>query len=197
MKTNDNGIRVDLKYKQDVEMEDDGSEQETKTSFKIWFADLIEYVKKSTEDTNGTDGSSDENVNMAYDWEQDEVVQTIPLTAWGDINGVIDDDEGIISYFTAHTSLGDVGSILFNFTLTRQDQADSLLTANSMKIDVKIVDFPWTRTDSYLALLTTVDSKTKVKMEYDEEATVVTNNDGNSKKTKDVGKFQETLVEAM
>ena len=75
------------------------------------------------------------------------------------------------------------GSTSFNFTISRSDR-DEHITANSLKIDVKIIDFPWARADSYVALISTTESKKKVKVEYDDQATA--SKGGKSKRTKEV-----------
>lgn len=137
------------------------------------FENLVEYVKGP--------GDSD---TEAFDWDQDEIIQTIPLTGWDSIPAVASDAAGVVSYFTASTSdMEGGGSASFNFTVSRAD-VDEHISANSMKIDVLIVDFPWMRSDSYVALMSTLESKKKVKMEYDNAATV--SEGGRSKKTKDV-----------
>lgn len=53
-----------------------------------------------------------------------------------------------------------------------------------MKIDVKIIDFPWARADSYVAPISTTESKKKVKVGYDDQATA--SKGGKSKRTKEV-----------
>ena len=171
VKTTDEGIRVKLEYKQEIETETE--ETETKTKFELIFGSLVEYVK-------GPGASESE----AYDWDQDEIIQTIPLTGWNAIPAVASDADGVISYFTASTNaMEGPGSASFNFTISRAD-IDEHITANSMKIDMKIVDFPWQRTDSYVALMSTLESTKKVKVEYDDKATI--SETGRSKKAKDV-----------
>lgn len=171
VKTTDEGIRVKLEYKQEIETETE--ETETKTKFELIFGSLVEYIK-------GPGGSESE----AFDWDQDEIIQTIPLTGWNDIPAVASDAGGILSFFTASTdAMEGPGSAAFNFTVSRAD-IDEHITANSMKIDMKIIDFPWQRTDSYVALMSTLESKKKVKVEYDDRAIV--SETGKSKKAKDV-----------
>ena len=153
-----------MEYKTEVETE--GTETESKTKFDLLFLNLVEYVK----------GSNDTN-SEAYDWGADEIVQTIPLTQWQDISGVMDDELGIVSYFSATTmDISDLGgSATFNFTVARADQGEHI-TANSMKIDVHILDFPWTRSDSYVALMSTLESKLKVKVDYETQSNEPVNN---------------------
>lgn len=164
VKTTNKGIKVQIEYKQKVETDD--TETETKTDFELLFESLVEYVKGPN--SAGSGSLEDE----AYDWDQDEILQTIPLNNWNDISAIADDEDGIISYFSANTSAGAIGSATFNFTISRADQSEHI-TANSMKIDVLIVNFPWLRSNSYVALISTVESKRKVKMEYNDEATTM------------------------
>ena len=178
VKTTDEGIKINLEYKQEIETEFD--EMESKTKFELRFESLVEYRKGSASPTS--DGTE------AYDWENDEILQTIPLTGWDDIPAVVNDGAGVVSYFTASTSALNMdgsgsGSVSFNFTVSRANQ-DEHLTANSMKIDMLILDFPWTSTDSYVALMSTLESEKKVKVEYDDEATI--SESGKAKKAKDV-----------
>lgn len=183
VKTTDKGIRVDIEYEQEIKTAD--IETETETKFDLLFENLVEYVKASGSGTGTeTEGGDSEETSEAYDWDQDTILQTIPLSGWDAIPGIVNDDGGVVSYFTATTSSGmNAGSIAFNFTISRAEEGERL-TANRIKIDVLILDFPWTRSDSYLALLSTVESKKKVEMTYDEEATVST--DGKAKKARDV-----------
>lgn len=176
VKTTDEGIRVEIEYEQEVKTED--LETETETKFKLLFESLVEYVKSDGSETEVDD--EDEN-SQAFDWDKDEIIQIVPLSSWDAIPGIVNDSEGVVSYFTASTtSRRNVGSVAFNFTISRATQ-DEILTSNSMKIDVLITDFPWTRSDSYVALLSTIESKKKVEMEYDDDATV---SRGKSKKVK-------------
>ena len=165
-----------MEYKNEIQMDD--TETETKTKFELLFQELVEYVKSpdSEEDSD------------AYDWDQDEIVQSFPLTQWTEIPGI--NDDGVEAYFTATSVSVGGGTAAFNFTISRADQGERL-TANSMKIDVNIVDFPWSRSDSYVALLSSLESEKKVKVEYETEATV-----GKGKKAKDVSiSFGEDMAE--
>ena len=178
VKTTDKGIRVEIEYEQEVKTED--LETETETKFKLLFESLVEYVKSNGSETGVDD--EDEN-SQAFDWDRDEIIQSVPLASWDAIPGIMNDSEGVVSYFTASTTSGPkVGSVAFNFTISRATR-DERLTSNSMKIDVLITDFPWTRSDSYVALLSTIESKKKVEMEYDDDATI---SRGKSRKVQDV-----------
>jgi hypothetical protein len=173
IRTAKEGIRVKIEYEQEVDTVDGRSE--TGTEFELVFDRLIEYTKGvqgTSESSNGGD-----LVSEAYDWEADEVVQTIGLERWSDITQISNDANQNVSFFTATTSLPSelgataAGTILFNFTISQADQSEQI-TANTMKIDVRILNFPWARQDSYVALTSTVESKKKVKLDYNRDATV-------------------------
>ena len=46
---------------------------------------------------------------------------------------------------------------------------DEQITANSIKADVRIVDFPWTQSNSYVALLSDVESELEVDIDQEED----------------------------
>ena len=58
-------LGVTVEYEQEIENE--MMESETETQFDIFFTSLVEYAKSPNSFENG------------YDWENDEVVQTIPM----------------------------------------------------------------------------------------------------------------------
>jgi hypothetical protein len=184
VETSKEGIKVSIDYKQEVEVED--SKNKTETEFQLEFESIIEYVKgQQTQRWGFSNGVSTE----AYDWSTDEIIQVIPLKNWDHIPGIISDPDGVVSYFTATAALvspsmavGPTGKMHFNFTVSEAN-IDEHITANSMKIDVQILDFPWQRSNSYVALMSSVDSKKKVQMEYNNEAFV---SGGKSKLTQEV-----------
>jgi hypothetical protein len=100
---------------------------------------------------------------MAYDWGNDTIVQTLSLADWESFFEVTDIANGDVSHFSVSSfffSLG--GHVDFNFTVSRASQQnENNMTANKMKIDFSLVDFPWVRDDTYDALLTAVTSKQK------------------------------------
>ena len=170
VRTTNNGIRVKIQYKQEVEEND--VETKSETEFEVIFETLVEYVKGDPEDES-----------EAYNWDQDQIIQTVPLREWSDIPGILID--GDVFYFTASTAPSTMngGITSFNFTVS-QANANEKITANSMKIDVKINNFQWSQSDSYLALMSTVESQKKVKVEYDDEATA--SKGSRSKKTEEI-----------
>lgn len=157
------GIEVKVEYEKEFEemQPAEGEEEisgESETEFEIVFESIIEYAKNTSSGT--VEGE-------AYDWELDEVVQSLDLQGWAEFGAVTNDTTNTISYFSA-TTADQVAS--FNFTISRANQGEKL-TANTMKIDLHIIDFPWMRNDTYLALTSSVKSKSKVDMKYDDEAT--------------------------
>ena len=160
------GICVKVEYKQDYS-EDEGfffqDIDEVATQFEVMFDRLVEYSK-----TNINLGRRRSDEEQAYDWSTDTVLQTVSLTEWGNFSIVQHDEGKVVSYFSIQ-SLDNF--TLFNFTISRADMGEKV-TANSMKVDVLITNFPWMRNDTNLALLSSVKSKLKIKMAYDEEATI-------------------------
>ncbi|CAB9499278.1 expressed unknown protein [Seminavis robusta] len=168
VETGKKGVQVKIQYEQEYEQEyqeEDGSTEEisgeSETEFEIVFDSIIEYAKGETKVANNT---TDE---QAYDWEADTVVQTLPLDDWNDLSTVM--SAGVVSYFLASTSDQIVA---FNFTISRTGEGEKL-GANAMKIDVHIVNFPWQRNDTYLALVSSVSSELEVDVKHDDEATVL------------------------
>ena len=159
------GIEVKVDYKEeylDDETDDfDNDYEEIKTTFEVKFDRIIEYAKGDSE--NGGDRSLQQ---QAYDWDNDIEVQSLDLSEWNDFSTVMSDEEGVVSHF--NTSTID-GIVAFKFTVSRATMGGKA-SANSMKIDVNITDFPWMREDTYLALMSSVKSKLKVYMDYDETA---------------------------
>jgi hypothetical protein len=151
--TND-GICIKVKYEQEIEDEATDMEQETEASFKVCFQQLIEYSK--------ADGSTDQ----AYGWvEGDTIHQSVDLTDWADFGEVLTDSSDGMSTFDATSN---DGLITMTFTIKPAGD-DEQITANSMKADVRIVDFPWMHSDSYVALLSEVESELEVDIDQDED----------------------------
>lgn len=129
------------------------AEQETETAFEVYFNSVIEYVK----------GDSSDPASSAFDWEKDTIVQTIDLISWNDFSSI--STSGPTSTFEITSPDGKVG---FSFAINRAAEGASM-TANKAKIDFKLTDFPWTREDSYVALLSTVETEEDVDVKYDED----------------------------
>lgn len=153
--SSDDGICIEVKYEQEIEDEAADMEQETEASFKVCFQQLIEYSK--------ADGSTDQ----AYGWvEGDTIHQSFDLTNWQDFGEVLTDSNDGMSTFDV-TSNDDLITMTFTIKPAGDDQQ---ITANSMKADVRIVNFPWTEgEDSYVALLSVVESELEVDIDQDED----------------------------
>ena len=125
VETGKDGVVVKVEYEQEFE-ETDGAEDEimsgeTSTEFEILFESIIEYASSANSSTLE---------EHAYDWESDEIIQTLELKKWADLSTITSDEDGVVSHFMA--SLEDQ-KVAFNFTISRADQGDKL-TANTMKI---------------------------------------------------------------
>ena len=151
--TGKRGLDVTVQYESEIEAAA-GVKNETATEYEVIYASIVEYSKASS---NSTD--------MAYDWSNDTIVQELSLDNWGSFSEVTDVADGNVSHFSVVSSFEDTGHVNFNFTVTRASQ-DENSAANKMKIDFSLVDFPWVRNDTYVALLTTVESKQKVRVKY-------------------------------
>jgi hypothetical protein len=129
------------------------AEQETETQFEVVYDSIIEYTKGAGSTTG-----------EAYDWENDVVLQTISLNTWNVMSEVATD--GQTSTFSV-TSPDDTTT----FTFTINQAADGQrITANKMKIDFELKNFPWTSDESFVALLSTVETERTVDVEYGQAA---------------------------
>ena len=79
---------------------------------------------------------------------------------------IMNDSDNVTSYFWARTV---DQMVTFNFTVSRaaaaNGQTEHSVTANKMKIDFWLKNFPWIRDDTYVALLSTVQSERHIKAE--------------------------------
>jgi hypothetical protein len=172
------GLTVKIKYEQEIETEE--TETETETQYDVKFGRVVEYRKSnSVLSARATDtGNSDDD--MAYEWDIDTIVQEWPLDNWQNFSAIA--DQGSLSTFSVATQ---DNTATFIFTIARDDSGD--ITANKMKIDFELTDFPWTADDTYVALLCTVESEREVEVEVMDDSV----NDADSfvttsRKTKDV-----------
>lgn len=108
--------------------------------------------------------NNDSDASQAYDWENDNVVQDIALLSWGNFSDVMDDADGVVSTFSVSTP-DDVVS--FAFHISRADNGADI-TANKMKFDIQLKDFQWAESDSYVALICSVESKKKVEVDFED-----------------------------
>lgn len=144
-----------------IQLVDDGDERrlqtveetEQETSYEIAFPRIFEYIPS---------GDSD-----AYK-EGDEIVQTITLSQWGAFSSVSETTDGSSSTFTV-SSMDDMA--MFQFTIHRASQGESV-SANKMKIDFRLTNFPWARDDSYVALVASVETEREIEVEYDDGSEV-------------------------
>lgn len=150
--TKDDGICLEVKYEQEIE--EIMTETESKAKFEVCFKRMIEYSKAAGSTTGD-----------AYDWVNDEVLQTIDLTTWDDFGEVLVDSSTGMSTFTASTI---DGLVVMTFTITPAG-GEERITANSMKADVRLLNFPWTEgADSFVALVSDVESQLKVETDQEE-----------------------------
>jgi hypothetical protein len=168
------GLAVKVQYEQEIETQE--TETETETQYDVKFDRVIEYRKADVAFSDT--GSSD--ADMAYEWDRDTIVQEWPLDNWQNFSAI--DDQGSLSRFSV-ASQDNIAT--FIFTIARDDSGN--ITANKMKIDFELTDFPWTADDTFVALLCTVESGREVKVELTDDS----DNEGapsiiTSRKAKDV-----------
>ena len=104
-----------------------------------------------------------------YDWsDSDSVVKRLDLSSWGEFSTLTagTDDEITTSFLV--TSLDERAT--FTFTVTRASEGESV-NANTMKIDFRLVDFPWSdEENTYVALLCAVETEKKTEVEYEDDS---------------------------
>jgi hypothetical protein len=77
------------------------------------------------------------------------------------------EDDGTVATFSVSSGDG-MPTATFTFTISRAD-VNETITANKIKIDFDLQDFPWTEgTESYVALLSMVESKREITVENEE-----------------------------
>jgi hypothetical protein len=161
IRTGKDGISLTVDYDDTMALSDNKP-----TQYKISYDRVIEYQKKG--DGRGWFGggnNNNDNSNMtanglAYDFESDDVVQTISLDSWSDIEEVVIGSSATSAsgtkYYSAKTS---DGGIVFNFFVNSAAEGQDV-TANKVKIDFWVTEFPWRKeSDSYIALMSTVNSQ--------------------------------------
>jgi hypothetical protein len=167
--TGSDGLKVKVEYENETETTME--ETETETQFEIVFHRIIEYRKAPSSIAFSSSGQSTPD-NQAFHWEQDTIVQEWSMDDWEDFTQVVDD--GNLSTFSVSTP---DAIATFTFTIARATTSE-VITANKMKIDFELNNFPWASDDTYVALICTVESQKEVEVEYEDGM--------ESEKTKDV-----------
>ena len=152
MTRSDKGIVIKVSYEQEMETEDE--EVESETEYEVIFDSIVEYAKNTTSLSG-----------PQYDFENDEVLQTLSLKTVGVFSNVIDDEDGSASRFSVTTPDGIAG---FTFTINRASEGDAI-TANQMKIDFLLEQFPWIRDDTHVALVSSIESEREMEVEYEDD----------------------------
>jgi hypothetical protein len=154
-------------------METTMEETKTETQFEIVFQRIIEYRKQAPVSSIASSRQATPN-DQAFRWEQDIIVQEWFMEDWEEFTQVEDVEN--ISSFSVSTPDAIAA---FMFSIHRATESD-VISANKMKIDFELNNFPWDSDDTYVALICTVESLKEVQIEYEDEAGT------DSKKTKDV-----------
>ena len=171
-------LTVKVKYEQEIETQD--IETETETQYDVKFARMVEYRKADAALSARTSDTGNSDVAMAYEWGVDTIVQEMLLDNWRNFSAI--SEEGNLSTFSI-ASLDNTAH--FIFTVARGDEGN--ITANKMKIDFELTDFPWTADDTFVAVLCTVESEREVEVEVMDDSGDDTDSFATtSRKTKDV-----------
>ena len=120
---------------------------EAEFEFEVEFEQIIEYVDNGT--SNG------------YQVGEEVFIYEIGETDWNDIVHTITTvDAAEVNIFTATTSDG-VFTIILRISGSITDLGNATLTPNSLKMDIAIHDFPYTSTDSKLAIKAKVETESE------------------------------------
>lgn len=139
------GAEIHIKYKHDNRTLGERTKKEEK--FSIGLHSLVEYAPES-----------EEVVTEGYDWDNSIVIQTKMLSKWNEFSDITE-SSGVYQF---HVTTKD-GTVRLTFKLSQEENEDENLSANRIKMDVDIFDFKWQQEDTLLALLSTVEAKTKIK----------------------------------
>jgi len=135
---------VDVKYRTYDVLNEEKTKVETK--FDVKYTKMIEYEP------------NDENPENGY-FLGDQIVQNISLSNFAEFQASPSNaEDGKMTYTV--TTADKTAS--FRFTVDTAVKPTGF-SANTMKIDVDIVGFPWKQDNTFLALLSTVRSEKKVK----------------------------------
>ena len=174
---NRKGLKVKVEYEQERELQrrrlDENIEEiETETSFEVNFDRIIEYRKAGNTNSTNSDGGRRHLTaqDQAYDWGVDEIVDEMPLADWTGFTEIQQSrrrlqsgDEDTVYTFSVST-FGDIAT--FDFTINQAGGDNAAVTANKMKIDVRLNNYPWVGDDTYLAILSSVESEREIEIEY-------------------------------
>lgn len=167
--TGHKGLSVKVRYESEVEAA--GMNNKTATEYEVMYASIVEYRKDSSDSTD-----------TAYDWGNDTIVQKLLLETWESFSEVTEIADGDVSQFSVSSPDGYAS---FNFTVSRANE-DENMSANKMKIDFSLVDFPWVSDDTYVAVLTSVESKQMLDVKYHDKEPMELADHPGPKKPKDV-----------
>lgn len=154
--TGKTGAVVQVKYKLDDKSDanESGFHHKIKEEYEIYFSSLVEYLPV------GSGGDFGES--QGFGWSANETVGSIDLSEWKPFSKVTKDEDGVLQF---HVETED-GIARFNFKMSEEGMEGRHLSANRIKIDVTLADFPWTRDDTLVALLSRVEANTKLETHY-------------------------------
>jgi hypothetical protein len=146
VQSTDSGVQVGVAYSHETSSNTTASST-TATQYDLHFDRVIEYRKN----LNGST-TIQSNEDEAYNWNTDTVVQEVSLSSMQDFSNI--QDNNTTSTFSVASQ---DNTSTFQFTISRAAVGQTV-TANSIKIDFIMQNFPWLANNSYVALLCTVRS---------------------------------------
>jgi hypothetical protein len=151
IKTATSGLVIEVSLEQ--ESETDEMESETETGFEVRFDKLIEYRKGGVSSGIISRSAGSE----AYEFGVDEVVAEWDMRDWSGFSAVSTSENGNLLSFSS-SSLD--GAAAFTFTIAQADEG--AISANRMKIDFNLTDFPWVGNDTFVALISHIETENDV-----------------------------------
>jgi hypothetical protein len=157
----DGALKITIEY--ETETETDSLETETETQYTVVFNRLLEYRKAGSSLAISRSNNPELEGPQEFRWGQDEVVAEWDMVDFGEIVAL--ETDGGIKKFSAST-LGDLATFTFTIHESSDDSMD--VSANSMKIDFLLENYPWADSgDTFVALICHIETEREVKIESD------------------------------
>ena len=144
-------VRVEYRRNGRSDNTDDGNHTKIKEEFEVSFLRLIEYLPRN-----------ESAVSLGYDWNQDEVLQTMDLSHWDAFSLISEDEYGVLHFYVQTKG----GALRLSFKFSTYDIEELQMSANRIKVDVSIRGFHWLQNNTLLALMSVVKSKTELNTHY-------------------------------
>ncbi len=146
IKAEDGHLKIEFRYKTKV------NSTKTDLKLKVKFREIIEYVD------NGTP-------NNGYQLGEEIFRYHIGKAGWKPFNYTVQTINGTNMHVMSITTTDGVFTAIFRVSEKLISLNNTKITPNEIKIDIRIVNFPYTSNASSLALKTKIESKFKYKVE--------------------------------